>query len=191
MSLNTLLMSDEMIKERSTVHGNTDPKLMYPDIKVAQDMYILPILGTALYDKLQAAVNANSWTGLADYKSLLDNYIVDALLYFTMAGLPVSISFQFWNKGVVRKQGENTELPQMSDLIDVSNHYRTRAEFYGNRLRLYLVQNATAKFPEYYAYGSGVDSVSPDNTGFSMPIYLGDEGGRCNDGGFTREPYNG
>ena len=191
MSLNTLLMSDEMIKERSIVHGNTDPKLIYPDIKVAQDMYILPIIGTALYNKLQAAVNAGVWTGLTDYKTLLDNYIIDALMNYTLAEMPLS-SYQFWNKGVVRKQGENTEMPTMSDLIDIANRYRTRGEWYANRLRLYLVQNSSTKFKEYYTYGVGVDAVSPDNSGFSISIYLGDDRdcGQSNPGGFSpRTPY--
>lgn len=191
MSLNSLLMSDEMIKERSIVHGNMDPKLMYPDIKAAQDMYILPIIGSALYNKLQAAVNAGDWTGLTDYKDLMDNYIIDALMNYTLAELPFS-SYQFWNKGLLRKQGQDTETPSMSDLVDISNRYRSRAEFYGNRLRLYLVQSSAAKFPEYYQYGFGVDAVHPDNTSFSMPIYLGGDRdcGQSNPGGFSpHTPY--
>lgn len=192
MSLNTLLMSDEMIKERTIIHGNMDPKLIYPDIKVAQDMYILPILGTALYDKLQARVNANDWTSFANYKTLLDNYILDALQYFTMAELPTSMSYQFWNKGVVRKQGDNTDLPSMSELIDISNKYRDRGQWYANRLRLYLIQNAVAKFPEYLLPGNGIDTINPETKGFSIPIYLGDDRDNpyCNKGGFTPKPYS-
>ena len=191
MSLNTLLMSDEMIKERSIVHGNTDPKLIYPDIKMAQDMYILPILGTALYEKIQAAINAGDWTNLTDYKNLLDNYIIDALMYYTMAELPTSLSYQFWNKGIVRKQGQDTDLPSMSELVDISNKYKTRGEWYANRLRLYLLQNANLKFKEYLSPGNGVDTVNPDQKGFSMPIYLGDDYSPfCNRGGFTPKPYS-
>lgn len=193
MSLNTLLISDEIIKERTAVHGNIDPKLIYPDIKVAQDMYILPVLGTALYDKLQARVNAADWTGYTDYKTLLDNYIIDALMYYTLAELPQTLGFQFWNKGVVRKQGQDTDLPSMSDLVDISNRYRTRGEWYANRLKLYLIENANEKFPEYINPGNGVDTVTPDGKTFSTSIYLGDGGcdPYCNEGGFTRKPYSG
>ena len=191
MSSNVLLMSDEMIKERTIIHGNTDPKLIYPDIKVAQDMFILPILGSALYTKLQTAVNTNDWAGLTDYKALLDNYILDALQYYTMAELPTSMSYQFWNKGIVRKQGENTELPSMSELVDISNKYRDRGQWYANRLRLYLIQNANTKFPEYLQPGNGIDTVIPEQKGFSMPIYLGDERSPwCNEGGFNGQPYH-
>src|SRR5689334_19361807 len=136
MSLNILLISDEMIKDRTSIHGNIDPKLMYPHIKVAQDMYIHRVLGTALYDKLLTMISAGSVTG--DYKILLDNYIVDPLMWYVLADLPITLSYQFWNKGVLRKQGLETELPSMTELIDVGNHYKNRAEYYVNRLRLYL-----------------------------------------------------
>jgi hypothetical protein len=191
MSLNTLLMSDEMMKERTIIHGNTDPKLIYPDIKVAQDMYILPILGTALYAKLQTAVNTGIWTNLADYKALLDNYILDALQYYTMAELPTSMSYQFWNKGIVRKQGQDTDLPSMSELVDISNKYRDRGQWYANRLKLYLIQNANKMFPEYLAPGNGIDTITPETKSFSSSIYLGDDRGNpyCNPGGFTGQPY--
>jgi len=49
MSLNILFISDTILIERTTVHGNIDPKLLYPEIKTAQDMYIQPLLGSALF----------------------------------------------------------------------------------------------------------------------------------------------
>lgn len=192
MSENILLISDVMIKERTAIHGNIDPKLIYPDIKVAQDMYILPIIGSALYKKLQDAINAGIWTGLDDYKILIDKFIVDALIYYTLAELPTTISYQFWNKGVVRKNGLDTELPSMSELLDISNKYKQRAEFYGNRLKLYLQQNAAEKYKEYLQPGNGIDTVNPDQNTFTMPVYLGDDKCNpwCNPGGFSPKPYS-
>lgn len=185
-----------MIKERTAIHGNIDPKLIYPDIKVAQDMYIMPILGTALYNKLQAIISDGTITtnpANANYKGLIDKYLVDALMYYTLAELPTTISYQFWNKGVVRKQGENTDLPSMSDLIDLSNKYKNRAEFYAERLKLYIIDKAPTMFPEYLNPGSTIDTVTPEQRAFTMPVYLGDEGRDnpyCNPGGFNGQPYH-
>jgi hypothetical protein len=195
MSENVLLISDQMIKERTAIHGNIDPKLIYPDIKVAQDMYIMPILGTALYNKLQSIISDGTITSdpaNSNYKSLIDKYLVDALMYYTLSELPTTISYQFWNKGVVRKQGENTDLPSMSDLIDLSNKYKNRAEFYADRLRLYIKDKASTMFPEYLNPGSTIDSVTPEQRAFTMPIYLGDDGCNpyCNPGGFNGQPYH-
>lgn len=195
MSKDILLVSDTMIKDRTAIHGNIDPKLIYPDIKVAQDMYILPILGTALYDKLQTLISSGdiSQAGNVNYKNLIDKYLCDALIYFTLSELPTTISYQFWNKGVVRKQGESTELPTMSELIDLSNKYKNRAEFYAERLRLYIIQNAVQMFPEYLNPGATIDTITPEQRSFTMPVYLGDEGRDnpfCNPGGFNGQPYS-
>lgn len=194
MSLNTLLVNDQMIKDRTVIHGNIDPKLIYPDVKVAQDMYILPILGTGLYDKLQGLINNNTINdpGNADYKLLIDKYIIDALIYYTLSELPTSISFQFWNKGVIRKVGQDTELPSMQDLVDISYKYKNRAEFYATRLRDYLRATASAtKYPEYLNPGSTSDTITPGQTTFTMPVYLGDDDNPyCNPGGFNGQPYH-
>jgi hypothetical protein len=172
MAKNVLLLSVEILKDRTGIHDNIDPKLLYPEIKTAQDMYIEPILGTSLFNKIITEVEAGSITG--DYKTLLDDYIIDTLLNYTMAGLPDAISFQFWNKGVVRKQGDNTELPDMSDLVDIMNKYRVRAEWYAERLNRRLKTIATSEvLPEYLSGNNTLSDIQPENTSYTMPIYLG------------------
>lgn len=176
MSLNVLLVSDTMIKDRTSIHGNIDPKLLYPEIKVAQDMLIHPILGTALFDKLIELVSTGDIDlgGNVTYKNLLNDYIVDPLMYYVLAELPISISYQFWNKGVIRKQGDSTELPTMSELIDISNKYRMRAEWYGERLTKYLKQNADeTTLTEYITDSGGIDTIVPSDSNYTMPVYLG------------------
>lgn len=198
MSLNILLISDIMIKERTAIHGNIDPKLIYPEIKYAQDAYVKPVLGTALYDKLQSTISDSSISDPvnADYKLLLDEYLVDALIYYTLAELPVNISYQFWNKGVVRKQGQDTDLPTMSELVDISNRYKSRAEYYANRMKLFIIDQSSrlGKYQEYTHPGSTVDTITPEQRNFTMPVYLGDSDGRdnpwCNPGGFNGQPYH-
>ena len=190
MSQNILLISDTMIKERTSVHGNIDPKLIYPDIKVAQDMYILPLLGSQLFDKLQGMVgdrSINEETN-AKYKLLIDRFIADALIYFTLAELPTTIGYQFWGKGVMRKQDDNSSLPSMSELIDISNKYKSRGEFYASRLRMYLQANAVSDYPEYFGLRNKLDDISPSRDAYTCPIYLGPDGDGC---GQVYQPYNG
>jgi hypothetical protein len=176
MSKNTLFISVQSIKDRTGLHANVDEKLVLPEIKTAQDMYILPALGSALYNELQTAVDTNTYTNLQT--TLLDDYIVDTLIYFVMSELPQGLSFQFYNKGLLRKTGENQESPSMQDMIDVANRYKARAEFYKQRLIKYLKQN-NALYPNYLNFGSGIDSIKPDNEGYTVSMYLGDA--CCND----------
>jgi hypothetical protein len=169
MSKNILMIDDIILKQRSAIHTNIDAKLIYPEIKVAQDLYIHRLLGTALFNKILEDIDAKVICG--HYKELLDDYIIDCLVWYTISSLPDGLSFQFWNKGVLRKGGEFTDQPSMSDLIDLSNKYKNRAESYADRLVKYLCQNSN-KFPEYLNAGSGMDTIHPEDDSFSMPIYI-------------------
>lgn len=198
MSKNILLISVDILKERTDIHGNVDPKLIYPHIKYVQDAFIKPILGTALFDKLQSLIDAGTITDVAneDYKLLIDEYLIDTIIWYVKSELQVDISFQTWNKGVVRKQGENTEMPTMSELIDLAGRYKNKAEYYGNRMKLFIIdQNSRfQKYQEYTHPGSTIDTVTPEQRNFTLPVYLGNTDERdnpwCNPGGFNGQPYH-
>lgn len=171
MSLNKLLISADMIKSRTGIHTNIDEKLLYPTIKLCQDMYVHPLLGSDLYNKIINDVP--NVTG--DYQDLLDNYIIDVMVWYVLSESVTDVSYQMWNKGVVRKSGDNTENPSPDELQMLSDKYKRRAEWYGERLRNYLVANSTTTFlPEYYNGNSDIDDINPQGNSFTMPIYLGD-----------------
>lgn len=171
---NTLFIGATAIKERTAVHSNIDDKSILPEIKTAQDIYILPALGTALYTRLQDGIVANNLT--ANESALLDDYVTDTLVYYVLSELPVGLSFQFYNKGLVRKTSDNSDQPNMQDLIDVANRYRSRAEFYKQRMIKYLQEVSTSNlFPEYINPGTGVDTMYPERDGYQSSIFLGDE----------------
>jgi hypothetical protein len=172
MSKNILMISVQMLKDRTAVHDNIDEKLIFPEIKAAQDMFILPLCGSALFNKLLTDINANNLTG--NYKVLVDDYIVDTLANYVISELPLGLTYQFWNKGVQQKTTDSSIAPSMTDLFSVASKYKRRAEEYAQRMRLYLRENASVMFPEYINPGSGVDTVVPERQGFSNPIYLGD-----------------
>lgn len=166
------MISVQMLKDRTAVHDNIDEKLVFPEIKAAQDMFILPLCGSALFNKLLTDINANTLTG--NYKVLVDDYIIDTLANYVISELPLGLTYQFWNKGVAQKTTDSSVTPSMSDLFSVAAKYKRRAEEYAQRMRLYLRENAPTMFPEYINPGSGVDTVIPERQGFSNPIYLGD-----------------
>ncbi len=198
MSKNILLISVDILKERTDMHGNIDPKLIYPHIKFVQDAYIKKVLGTALFDKLQTIIDDGTISsgGNVDYKLLLDEYIIDCMVWYCKSEMSVDISFQFWNKGVVRKQGVDTDLPSMTELVDIANRYKSKGEYYANRMKLFLIDQSSReqKYHEYTRPGSKVDTITPEMQNFTSPIWLGDPDGRdnpwCNRGGFNGQPYH-
>jgi hypothetical protein len=173
MATITYLVLPSVVKERTSLHDNVDDKLIYPEIKAAQDMYIMPLLGSTLYNKILNDISNNSLSG--DYKSLVDDYLVQCICNYVMSELPESLNYQYWNKGVSQKTVDNATQPTMSEMYSIVAKYKSRAEFYAKRARLYLIQNSPAKFPEYRTFVAGVDTIFPDRHSYSCPIYLGNE----------------
>ena len=172
MSNVRLIILPSVVKERMTLHTNTDEKLIFPEIKAAQDMYLRPLLGSILFDKILTDVEAETLAG--NYLLLMDNYLIDILCNYVMAELPEGLNYQFWNKGVATKTTDNSQSPTMSEMYSIVSKYKKRAEHYAQACRLYIVQNSTL-FPEYYAPG-GIDKVNPLAAVYTTPIYLGGAG---------------
>lgn len=186
MSRKILFITPQTIKERSGLHTNVDEKLVNPEIMTAQDMFIHPALGTGLYNRLQDGIELNDLTDAE--QTLLDTYVTPALVYQVLSELPMGMSFQFYNKGVVRKTGTDQSDPTMQDLIDVANRYKARAEFYMDRMVRYLRQQATTTndFPTYLNPGTGADIIVPQKEPYSISIYLGDDFDCCDSKDFEK-----
>lgn len=169
----TLFIEPKNIYERSSLHKNVDSKMIIPEIKASQEIYLLPVLGTALYERLQDGIENSNLT--ADELTLLTEYIRDPLIHFVMAELSQSLSYQLWNKGLTRKTTENAENVSSSQIEDFYNKYKNRAEWYLERLIRYLIQEAGtgSKFQEYINPGSRVDTFVPKKSAYQIGIYLG------------------
>jgi len=176
MSLNILMIDVVTLKKVTGLHDNVEEKLVYPEIKAAQDLFILPMLGTALYNKLLTDISNNALAG--NYKILVDNYLIDTLANYVLAELPIGLNYQFWNKGVASKTTDNSNNPSMSELFSIADKYKNRAEAYAKKAMYYLKQSASqGLFPEYLNPGSGIDTIIPDRVAYTSPIYLGEDCG--------------
>ena len=188
MSSNTLLISVQQLKERTGLHSNVDEKQVTPDIKYCQDAYIMPLLGTALMEKLQADIEAGIPTG--NYLILWNDYVLDALCYYVLGESPMTLTYQLYNKGLVRKTSENTQTPDVQEIISMADKYKKRAEWYGQRLADYLMQNYSL-FTEYTNPGSGIDTFIPESNAYMTSFFMGDsyEGGsyQSSDSKFKRK----
>tara|TARA_R110000868_G_scaffold199212_10_gene445842 strand:+ start:4402 stop:5001 length:600 start_codon:yes stop_codon:yes gene_type:complete len=173
MATVTYIILPSVVKERMSLHDNVDDKLIYPEIKAVQDLYIMPLLGSTLYNKILTDIADGTLAG--DYKDLMDNYLIMAICNYVMSELPEGLNYQFWNKGVSQKTVDNATQPSMSEMYSIVAKYKSRAEHYVNRARMYLIEYGNEKFPEYVTFVAGVDTVYPDRTSYSIPIYLGNE----------------
>lgn len=183
MSSNTLLITVQQLKDRTGLHSNVDEKLVAPDIKYCQDSYIMPLLGTALMNKLQEQIEAApAYKPTGVYLTLWENYLLDALCYYVLSESPMTLSYQLYNKGLNRKTSDNTLNPDVSEIMQSADKYKKRAEWYGQRMADYLLENYEL-YPEYTTPGTGVDVFLPDTNAYKTTFSLGDDCG-CDNGSY-------
>jgi len=186
MSKNILFISEQKLKDSSMLSDNVDPKQLLPTVKAVQDRHVHTMLGTALYTKLQADVEAGTVTG--DYKTLLDDYITDTLVWYTLSEMPMPLQYKLINKGVVTRTGEAIQTVSFTEVQALMDYCRNWAQWYAQRTIDYLCANST-KYPEYVNPGSASDTIHPDYTQYTCGIYLGPV--KCNEGRTFEERYQG
>ena len=150
----TLMISATRLKKDTALGGSVDDNLIMPYILLAQDMYILPILGTDLDAKIKTEIQAGSLAG--DYKTLVETYIQPALVQFSFAELAPFMRLRFVNNAIVvmgaTDQSSSASYDELRPLMDRA---KDAAEFYRQRMIDYL-RNNTSSFPEYSS-NSGAD----------------------------------
>ncbi len=170
MSQNILFISETTLKSRTGISDAIDGKQIKPQIKLAQDMLVQPALGSTLYLRLQSGIEADNLSTTETL--LLDNYIADCLIWYTMSLLPMALGYQFFSKGVLQKTAEESNTPSRSELESISDKYKQTAEFYKQRMIDYLRQNYTL-YAEYFQTGAGLDVIFPETRAYTSPIWLG------------------
>ena len=142
----TLFISTTRIKKDTALGGSCDDNLLLPYILMAQDRYILPVLGTDLYDKLISDIQGSSLTG--DYLTLLQTYIQPALVQFSFSVVLPFLRLRFVNNSVVTMDSEQGSSVSHEDLKPLISASMDQGEFLRERLIDYI-QNNTSSFSEY------------------------------------------
>lgn len=166
-----LFITEQLFKDRTGISNNVDGKQIRPMLKVAQDIFLQPALGSTLYARLQSGVTNNNLN--ANEVALLNNYVQDCVIWATMSYLVIPLGYQVFSKGVLQKTAEGSSVPTKNDLDYIGSYYSDMAEHYKQRLVMYLKQNYTL-FQEYADPGCGWDVIRPEALGYECPIYIGD-----------------
>ena len=172
----TLYISSTRLKKDSAIGGSVSDDLVMPYILLAQDMSILPILGTDLDAKLKSDIQGGSLTGA--YKTLVETYIQPALVQFAFVSLVPYLRLRFVNNAVVVMGAtDQSSSATYDDLKPVMDTATDAAEFYRQRCIDYLRNNQTS-FPEYSS-NTGAD-LDPTTRNYYAGINLDTNVARSN-----------
>ena len=144
--MKALFISRDDLVRYTPISGNLDFDRVVQYIEIAQDIHVHELLGTNLYEKLQADVLGDTLTG--DYETLVKNHIKPTLAqYALLEFLPFS-QFSINNKGVFKHTSEASETLSRADINMMTEATRDTAQHYANRMVDYLC-NYPNSFPEY------------------------------------------
>ena len=143
----TLYISAQRLKKDTALGESVDDNLIMPYILLAQDMNILPILGTELDKDIKSKIQAGTISG--NDQTLLEDYIQPCLVQFSFTQLVPFLRLRFVNNAVVVMGAtEQSSSASYEDLKPVMDTATNAAEFYRQRLIDYITNNTTL-FPKY------------------------------------------
>lgn len=166
----TLLTNLDDILHMTSISGSIDEYKVNPHILNAQILYIEPILGSDLYDKLINLVETGAISGETNYKLLLDDYIIPSLVFHTLELYIPFNSYIIADGGTFQFTPSNANPNPQSEIDRLSNRYRIIGAKYDQKLVAYLCKNSTL-FPEFTNNTGLVDKTETTNRGCSW--YLG------------------
>ena len=152
MSRTVLLVSEQKLKAFSAIHENVQTDDLAPHIQAAQDLQLQTAIGTQLLNALKDAILNETLS--ADQKLLIDDYISPMLIQWAFYQALPFLKYKVVDKGIVSGSSETSTSTTLDELQYLRQSVMDTAEFYQERLRLYL-NNNTNTYPEYLQWQAG------------------------------------
>lgn len=158
----TFIISEAKLREFTDVNDNLDTAFIKNAVREAQDIHLQRIIGTVLYNKLLSDIDADSLAGA--YKTLVDDYVQDFLLYAAYYECLLAIYVRPRNNGLLSSTGGENSESVTRDLYEVKRQsVENKMQYYAERLVNYIIekQNSLPElnennflYEQYPDYGS-------------------------------------
>jgi len=165
--MSIFFITEAYIKLKTPITQNVDVNEITPFIATVSDMRIQPILGTYFYNDILTKYNAQTLT--ADEETLVAK-IQPCIAWYSAADAVFALTYQLKNKGLQKQSGEYSESVSREEVGDGIEYYQSKANFYEQRLRIYLKENKDL-FAEFTSTSNNDSDMKPDistdNTGYN------------------------
>ena len=163
MSYALFINRNDIIKN-TPLQGAIDADALLPFVRTAQDKYLKNLLGTVLFDYLQDQIVANTVGSLSVYyQDLLDDFIKNALIWYSAVEYIPFSSVQFKSNGAVKQQSEQGVAPTKTEIDYLKQISQTNADYYALRLQNYLIAYSQ-NIPQYLESVGNQTQIYPDQT---------------------------
>jgi len=159
-----LFITRNDIIKNTPLQGAIDADALLPFVRVAQDKYLKNLLGTILFDYLQAQITAGTVSSLSVfYQDLLDDHIKNTLIWYSCVEYIPFSSIQFKSNGAVKQQSEQGVAPFKNEVDYLRQNAQTNADYYALRLQNYLIAYSQ-NIPQYLQSIGNQTQIYPDQS---------------------------
>ena len=159
-----LFINRNDIIKNSPLQGAIDADALLPFVRTSQDKYLKNLLGTVLFEFLQARIIANTVSTLSVYyQDLLDDHIKNTLIWYSAVEYIPFSSVQFKSNGAVKQQSEQGIAPSKGEIDYLLNKALNNADYYALRLQNYLVAYSQY-IPQYNQSVGNQTQIYPDQS---------------------------
>jgi len=193
-----LLVSEQRMKEWTSLDNNIRIDVLTPSILNAQSVYIQSTCGSPFYNRLMEGVKNNDLT--VDEETFLRDLVGPALMQYALYLILPNLKYKFVEKGIVSGSSEETSDTTLEELQYLRETALDLAQFYDQRIKEFLCDypnlfpiyrnwnNIGMKPDKETAYFSGLQTNIPINP-YDQPFnyntqqcQTGNCGSNCNCG---------
>ena len=159
-----LFITRNDIIKNTPLQGAIDADALLPFARTAQDKYLKNLLGTVLFEYLQAQIVAGTVGNLSVfYQDLLNDYIKFSLLWYACVEYMPFSNIQFKSNGAVKQQSEQGVSPSKTEMDYVLQKAADNAQYYALRLQNYCIAYSN-RLPQYLQSVGNQTQIYPDQT---------------------------
>lgn len=153
--MSNLIITQQYLKENGLINDNVDMKVITPTIILVQDIYIHPILGTDLYNEVQQQITDSTPNTVdavsADNQTLLDNYVLPCMLWYTLCEATPAFKYRYMNKGIMVKNSDNSQPADLGEIKWLMDRWVEWAKPYPLRSKETIAAWSRHYKPEYFS----------------------------------------
>ena len=140
------LTTEQKILDKTPMDKNLLSANLKPAIILAQKIQITNLCGDRLTNKIYSEIQNNTLSG--NYKTLVDNYLVDMVTYWSVYYALSDMLATMGNRGLQVESSENSSSADISRYRELRSNFRDIAETFSQRATDWLWKNSSL-FPEF------------------------------------------
>lgn len=149
------MITEDRLIELTSIGGNIDMDKLRPFIGIALRTSVKPILGKALFDRIQKDFDEDTLTG--KYLTIYNDYVEYLVAYYTAHHFITMHPFSIVNAGIIKNAPEDSETPDFDEITFLADRYKSLAWTIEQEFLTYVKDNKITEIK-----GSGCGKQTPN-----------------------------